>query len=188
MISLKPFSIFILLVVLLLTSSVAPAEAFKPGFYNIGKKQELREALRSCDNDVHIERLFPTALPPSGSSSESIIFFDKDVQKLLRPGGERRLLVIWLGKPIMWRGQKFQGLVVERLLNMVEILAYKRIIIVGAHAFGIPLLYDSLEPPEKVNYSPGGYGSGKEHGYSGYGGDFNATIDKPRDFLKGKVR
>lgn len=79
-------------------------------------------------------------------------FRRSEVHHFLKSEKHKDLLVIWFEKPIMWQGaDKVQSILLE-FKNFVSDLGYKRVLILGCHAEGVFVVYDSSEKPN--DYKP----------------------------------
>jgi hypothetical protein len=67
------------------------------------------------------------------------------VHHFLKSEKHKDLLVIWFEKTIMWQGaDKVRSILLE-FKNFVSDLGYKRVLILGCHAEGVFVVYDSSE-------------------------------------------
>jgi hypothetical protein len=163
----------ILLCLCFLWSLTLPCAAFKNGFYSHMTPDESPSRKSQKETDVGTEQIsanpiltqiFTTANHAdrtihcasidaidigvgrmSGNAMSPIYFKRDEIHEFLKRETHKDLLVVWFWKSIMWKGPTNVQEVLSRIKGFVSDLEYKRVLVLGAHALGLFVVYDSIE-------------------------------------------
>lgn len=75
-------------------------------------------------------------------------YFRHEIIDAVQSDTKKDLLVVRLGKPIMWRGGDDVKKMIRDLQPFISALGYKRVLILGGHAFGVIVLSDTKSDHE----------------------------------------
>jgi len=161
------FAVSLLIAVL---ASTLDCLAFEPRFYSaISEPKDQIKAVfdtaatadrriycRDLDEiDVGIGEQHQTGKPYFAKVLDAKYFQRKEIHYFLESAKQKELLLVWFEKSIMWQGvDKVQSILLE-FKRFVSDLGYQRVLILGAHAEGVYVVYDSLEKPNDVKRSDG---------------------------------
>jgi len=153
------------LILLLVLASVSALHAFEPGFYSgtdASQRAQIDEIIRleqkadrtlSCGGDLKYDLGLGSV---RGRMRHPIEFAREDIEPFLKNERHKDLLVVRCEKTIMWSDDKL--LLIAEVENFVTKLGYKRVLILGDHAFGMHVLKDidhkDAEPVAPANRSP----------------------------------
>jgi hypothetical protein len=113
-----------------------------PIFTEIQQTASKADRTLSCrgldDIDIGIGRM-------SAGIRSPLLFKREELEDFLKQEKHKDLLVVLFEKPIMWTGPKAVDETLAKFKHFTEQLGYKRVLILGANAFGTFVVDDSAD-------------------------------------------
>lgn len=152
----------------LLALSASPCLAFESKYYfcadDDSEFSRLNSTIAQADFTVSCDQLCAKDLGIQHRSKPNHMETNircewEDARKFLQKQDHKDLIVIWLGKTI-WRTGNNESVLLQKFSHFVADLGFKRVLILGASAFGTAVLSDSDENNHSFNrlaFEPGLY-------------------------------
>jgi hypothetical protein len=126
-------------------------ETKRPGCQQLLDLEQRADRLIQCGKDLRFDSgigpLVDTGLEGDFSKARSRILFEfAEVESFLQNEKHKGLLVFRFDKSIMWNEQEKIKDYVTRVVELTNSLGYKRVVILGSHAFGLHYLADVNHP------------------------------------------